>query len=107
MNFKSYEAEQTGIYLNTSMESLTTYYKCNKCNNLFNVFNEDAILCNKCGSNDIKQISDFDYFANLKKTDNNNSIKEFKKKRKREDTFVDLVELGEYNRMRQRKRNAN
>lgn len=106
-NFKTYEADQSGILLNTDMEALTTYYKCSKCNKVFNVFNEDATTCNKCGSNDIKGITNFDYFTELKNGDKTEYNKEFKKKHKREETYVDLVALGEYNRMKNYKRNIN
>lgn len=108
VSYKMYEAEQTGFMANTTMEALTTYHKCNNCDNMFIVCNKSVEKCDKCGSDNINTISDFDYFADLKnKIEKPEYLKELKKKRTREETFIDLVELGNLNKIRQKRRNIN
>jgi len=108
MDFKSYEAKQIGSINSTTMETLTSYYICNKCNNTFTSFNELPANCRKCGNNDMKEISVFDYFTNLKKNAPPEEYKkEFKKKKERENTMIDLVGLGKFQKMRKFKKGIN
>lgn len=109
MDYKTFEAEKYGNepILSTSEEDLTTYYKCNKCGGVFNLFNDTTETCNSCRSNDITQISDFDYFTELKKGDKSLYSDEFKKKQKRGTDLVDLVSVGEYTQRRNYKRSLN
>lgn len=111
LNYKSFneEAEWNGYTMpNTTEETLTSYYKCNKCNNLFTTFNEEASNCNSCGDNKITKISDFDYFSELKKiADKERFKKELDKKIKRDSSLIDLVDLGDYNKNRERRKSIN
>jgi hypothetical protein len=100
LNFKTFEGKkmENEPYLGTTTEeTLTNYYRCNKCGYMTNLFNEQLSVCPQCRSNELNQISDFEYFADLKK---NKSGKEFndemRKKKKREEEFVDLNQLGNY-----------
>jgi len=96
MDYKTFEADQIGKQspLLTSEEDLINYYKCNKCGKSFYVFNDTAQICNHCVSNDIFQITDFDYFADLKKGDKDTYNKEMRKKLLRSAELVDLVDVG-------------
>lgn len=107
--FKTYEAaEQVGIIPSTNVEALTTYHKCNKCHKPFYVFNEIVSRCKNCNSTDITEISVFDYYADIKQNFSSEEFKkELKNKKKRDDTMVDLVSLGDYNKIKQAKRNIN
>lgn len=97
MNFKTFEAKlikELPPILATSEEDLTNYYRCNRCGKDFYVINDAPELCNTCHSNDIVQITDFDYFTDLKKGDTETYKKELSSKRKRGENMVDLVNFG-------------
>lgn len=109
MDYKTFEAEKYGNtpILSTSEEDLTNYYKCNKCGQVFNLFNDTAETCSSCRSNDIIKISDFDYFTVLKKGDKSLYSEEFKKKQKRSSELVDLVNVAAYTQQRNYRRSLN
>lgn len=107
-DYKTFEAEQMApAPLVTSEEDLTTYYKCNKCGNVFYVFNDDPDTCNSCRSNEISNITAFDYFAELKKGDKELYSKELKKQKDRGNQLVDLVGVGYQTQQRKYRRGIN
>ncbi len=106
-NFKTFEAEQIGTFLATSKEDLTNYYKCNQCNALFKSFNSQSDTCPYCNSNDIVQISDFEYMTSVKDKDGSEYEKEMKDKSKRGSQHVDLVSLARYEEEQRRKKSYN
>jgi hypothetical protein len=110
MNYKTFEAKlikDMPPILATSQEDLTNYYKCNKCNKDFYILNDTPEICSYCQSNDIKQISVFDYFADLKNGDVEIYKKELSLKRKRSDELIDLVSLGISKGTQKYKKNLN
>jgi ribosomal protein L37E len=100
--------EDEPYFASTTEESLTNYYRCNRCGYMTNFFNEQVSNCPKCRNNEFNQISDFEYFADLKK---NRTTKEFndemRKKKKREESFIDLNQLGNYETVRRYLKNVN
>lgn len=97
INYKTFEAEQMNLgipVLATSEEELTNYYKCNKCGKSFYLFNETTENCSDCRTNDIVQISVFDFFTELKKGDRDLYKKEIGLQKKRSENIVDLVDTG-------------
>jgi hypothetical protein len=98
MDYKTFEYAQSigAPYQTTSEETLTNYYKCNDCGNLFYLFNDTTQNCKSCGKNNVNQITDFDYFAEMSKRDKETYKKEMSLKHKREERFVDLVTIGAY-----------
>jgi len=91
----------------TIKETLTSYYICRDCNEIWKTFNEESESCSSCRSNNIENISDFDYMAEMKKKDDSVFKKEMRDKKDREDTMVNLMSLGDYNKYRDIKRNTN
>jgi hypothetical protein len=107
-DYKTFEAEQSGAApLITSEEDLTNYYRCNKCGNGFYVFNDTPDTCNSCRSNEISNISAFDYFTDLKKGDEDLYSKELKKQKERGNRLVDLIEVGYQAQQRKYRRDIN
>ena len=109
MSYKTFEARQleSEPILATSEEDLTNYYRCNKCKKVFLLFNEQAENCTSCRSNDISHISDFDYFAELKKGDQQLYKTELTKKNKRGKGLVDLINVGVANQEKYKRRSIN
>ncbi len=111
--FKDFLNEQADqiknlMVLGTSEEALTNYYKCNDCGNIFYLFNEQTNSCKKCQSNNVSSISDFEYFADLKKSaDKKTFMDEYRKKGKRENDILDMTELDKFNKMRRYSRSIN
>ena len=96
------EASQYGDFSipATSEEDLTNYYFCSDCGKSFYLFNEEQPSC-KCGSTNINQISDFDYFTNLKKSSDKSLFnKEIGLKKKRETDLVELNDLDVFKRVK-------
>ena len=108
MDYKTFEANQIGAApMATSEEALTTYYKCNKCGKVFQLFNDNTTTCKLCYAGDVTQISDFDYFAELRKGVQQEYRKELKKKQERETQMVDLIDVSILNRQKELRKNVN
>jgi len=111
--FKSFLNEATDDVMDvystaTSEEDLTSYYKCNDCGNNFYVFNQQYNGCKNCNSNNIQQISDFEFFSNIKMNkDSKVFADEMSKKRKREAGILNLNDLDRYEKMRNYRKNIN
>lgn len=108
MTYKMFDAYQIGTTLTTSREDLTTYYKCNKCDALFKMFNDTPEACPKCNNIDIKTISDFEYMTELKDKRNSEEYSnEMRDKKKREGQIIDLVKNGVSKEIANRKKYIN
>lgn len=107
-DFKTFESDQMGTYLATSREDITNYYRCNKCNYLWNEFNEESYNCPYCNSTEIIPLSDFDYMAQIKLNKKPDEYdKEMNDKIKRSNQLIDLVDAGKYKQLKNYRKNFN
>lgn len=80
--------------LTTTANMLTNYYSCDECNALWRNFNSLNTTCPYCGSIEIEDISEDEWYELVKKRLNNDEIKELEADRKKQsETFVDLTKL--------------
>lgn len=91
----------------TTEEDITNYYKCNDCGNMYHIFNELSTHCPNCGSHNIKQFSNYDFFTELKKGDKDVYNKELRLQKNREANYVDLIGLEYIRRKQDYRKNIN
>lgn len=78
----------------TTINMLTNYYSCDECNALWRSFNSINNTCSYCGSIEIEEISENEWYDLVKNRMDSDEIKELEKDRKiQSETFVDLTKL--------------
>lgn len=80
--------------LTTSANMLTDYYSCDECDALWRSFNSPNTTCPYCGSIEIEDISENEWYELVKKRLDDDEIENLEFDRKRQsETFVDLTKL--------------
>ena len=82
----------------TSINVLTNYYSCDDCDALWKEFNEESKSCKYCGSHEVEDLPEDEWYELVKSRLDEDEIEEMEDiKKKESETLVDLLSLKNKN----------
>ncbi len=78
----------------TTKNILTNFYSCDECDHLWREFNESSNSCKYCGSHEIEDLDEDEWYEIAKSRLDEDEITSLENQRKEEsDTFIDVLSL--------------
>ena len=98
-NFENFINEEVGFDFNqtlpvTTKNFLTNYYSCDECDGLWKVYNKQESKCKFCGSEEIEEMSEEDWYEVVKdRMGDENDIDLEEEKKMEEEEVIELLNL--------------
>ena len=82
----------------TSQNVLTNFYSCDDCDALWREFNETSEKCKYCGSNEVEDLDEDEWYEIVKSRLDEDEVEELESNRRKEsETFIDILSLKNKN----------
>lgn len=82
----------------TTQNVLTNFYSCDDCDALWREFNETSEKCKYCGSNEVEDLDEDEWYEIVKSRLDEDEIEELESNRRKEsETFIDILSLKNKN----------